>query len=122
MGQKRAAIQRAGKTTSLDIRLQDVMDSIEDKLFIVDREYRVRFANLAMRQNLPEDKPFIGKRCYEVFEGRSNPCRFPLWNCSLMKVLQSGDPTMIISPDHAFGTEMGSNRYIKITLYPLRDG
>jgi signal transduction histidine kinase len=121
MGQKKAAIQRAGGNASLDISLQDVMDGIEDKLFVIDREYRVSFANLAMRQKLPESKPFIGKHCYEVFEGQSNPCRSPLWKCPLMKVLQSGDPTMIISPDPALNAETVSNRYIKVILYPLRD-
>ena len=38
-----------------------------------------------------------------------------------MKVLQSGDPTTIISPDHTLSGEMISNRYVKVTLYPLRD-
>jgi signal transduction histidine kinase len=121
MGQKKAAIQRAGGNASLALSLQDVMDGIEDKLFVIDREYRVSFANLAMRQKLPESKPFIGKHCYEVFEGQSNPCRSPLWKCPLMKVLQSGDPTMIISPDPALNAEMVANRYIKVILYPLKD-
>ena len=59
MGQKKAAIQRIGENASLDMNLQDVMDGIEDKLFVIDKEYRVIFANLAMRQSLPEGKPLI---------------------------------------------------------------
>jgi len=121
MGQKKAAIQRTGENASLDMNLQDAMDGIEDKFFVIDREYRVNFANLAMKQSLPESKPLIGKRCYEVFEGRNNPCSSPLWKCPLAKVLQSGNPTTIISPDHAFSSETISNRYVKITLYSLRD-
>jgi signal transduction histidine kinase len=121
MGQKKSTIQRAGRNASLDISLQGVMDGIEDKLFVIDREYRVSFANLAMRQVLPENKPFIGKRCYEIFEGRNSPCRSPLWRCPLTRVLQSSDPTVIISPDPALNTETVSNRYVKIILYPLKD-
>jgi len=121
MGQKKTTIQQVGGNASLDMNLQDVMHGIEDKLFVIDREYRVSFANLAMRQNLPESKPFIGKRCYEVFEGRNNPCSFPLWKCPLAKVLQSGDSTTIISPDYAPSTGMVSNKYVKITLYPLKN-
>ena len=121
MGQKKAPIRQAGETASLDMNLQDVVDGIEDKLFVIDREYRVNFANLAMKRTLPEGKPFIGNLCYEVFEGRNNPCSFPLWKCPLAKVLQSDEPATIISPDHAVGTETTSKRYIKITLYPLRD-
>jgi signal transduction histidine kinase len=121
MDQKKAAIQRADGNASLSISLQDVVDGVEDKLFVIDREYRVSFANLAMRQRLSENEPFIGKLCYEVFEGRSNPCCPPLWNCPLTKVLQSGDPTTIISPAHVLSKETVSNRYVKITLYPLKD-
>jgi two-component system NarL family sensor kinase len=121
MNQKKAAIQRADGNASLDMNLQDAIDGIEDKLFVIDKEYRVNFANLAMKRSLPEGKPFIGKRCYEVFEGRSNPCCPPLWNCPLTKVLQSGDPTTIISPAHVLSNETVPNRYVKITLYPLKD-
>ena len=121
MSQKKAAIQRTGENASLDMNLQDMMDGIEDKLFVIDREYRVNFANLAMKKNLPEGKPLIGKRCYEVFEGMNNPCSSPLWKCPLAKVLQTGDPTTIISPDPALNTETVSNKYIKIILYPLKD-
>jgi len=103
------------------MNLQDVMDGVEDKLFVIDSEYRVNFANSAMRQSLPEGKPLVGKRCYEVFEGRNTPCSSPLWKCPLTKVLQSGDPTAIISPDHTLSGETISNRYVKVTLYPLRD-
>lgn len=121
MVQKKSTIQRTEGNVSLDISLQGVMDGIEDKLFVINKDYLVSFANLAMTQVLPESKQFIGKRCYEIFEGRNSPCRYPLWKCPLMKVLQSGDPAVIISPDPALNTETVSNRYIKIILYPLKD-
>jgi len=121
MSQKKSATQRAGGNASLDISLQDVTDGIEDKLFVIDREYRVSFANLAIRQNLPKSEAFVGKRCYEVFEGRSNPCSSTLWKCPLMKVLQSGDPTVIIYPAPVPTLTTVSKSYIKVTLYPLKD-
>jgi len=121
MPEKGTTIQRTGRNAGLDISLQDVMDGIEDKLLVIDREYRVRFANLAMKQKLPETRPFIGEHCYEVFEGKDNPCSPPLWKCPLTKVLQSGNPTTIISPDHTLDADTLSNRYTRITLYPLRD-
>ena len=70
MGQKKAApmkSERTGENASLDMNLKDIVDGIEDKLFVIDTEYRVNFANLAMKQILPKSKPLIGKRCYEVF-------------------------------------------------------
>jgi signal transduction histidine kinase len=100
---------------------QDVVDGIEDKLFVIDKEYHVILANLAMKRGLPTDKPFIGKFCYEVFEGRNNPCSFPLWKCPLAKVLQSGEPATIISADRVLVTETRHGRYVKVTLHALKD-
>jgi signal transduction histidine kinase len=124
MGQKKEApmkSERTGENASLDMNLQDVIDGVEDRLFVIDSEYSVNFANSAMMRSLPGGKPLIGKRCYEVFEGRNTPCSSPIWKCPLTKVLQSGDPTTIISPDHTLSGETISNRYVKVTLYPLRD-
>ena len=121
MGQKKLAIQRTGRNATLDTSLQGVIDGIEDKFFIIDEEHRINFANLAMKQSLKEGKSFIGKRCYEIFEGRNDPCRYPLWKCPLAKVLQNGRPAVIISPDPPLNTETVSNRYIKIILYPIKD-
>jgi signal transduction histidine kinase len=122
MGQKKSTIRGTGKNASLDISLQGVIDGIEDKFFIIDEEYRVNFANLAMKQSLAESKPFSGKHCYEIFEGRDSPCRYPLWKCPVTKVLQTGNPTTVISPERPLNIGAMSNRYIKITLYPLKDG
>jgi signal transduction histidine kinase len=121
MGQKKSTEQQDKGDANLNPSLQGVMDGIEDKLFIIDKEYRVNFANHAMRELLPERKPFIGKPCYEIFEGQKSPCHFPLWKCPLMEVLQSGDPAVIISPESALNTETESNTYVKIIVYPLKD-
>jgi signal transduction histidine kinase len=120
MGKKKRATQRSGGGT-LDMNFQSVADAIEDKLFVIDGEYRVNLANLAMRRSLPEGKPFIGGLCYEVFEGRNSPCDLPLWKCPVARVLQTGEPATIVSVDHMAGAEGASATYVKVTLYPLRD-
>lgn len=121
MGQKKLAIQRTRTNANLDTRLQGIIDGIEDKFFIINEEYRINFANLAMKQSLTEGKSFLGKRCYEIFEGRNNPCRYPLWKCPLSRVLQTGCPKVIISSGPQLNTETVPSRYIKIILYPIKD-
>ena len=121
MGKKKAPAQPTGGNESSDLSLQAALDGIEDRLFIIDGAYRVRFANLSMRQTFHGNQPIIGQRCYEVFEGRDNPCSSPLWTCPLPKVLQNGDAATIVSLDQTPNAEPMSNRYVKITLYPLRD-
>jgi len=122
VGKKKAPAQPTGGNESSDLSLQAALDGIEDRLFIIDGAYRVRFANLSMRQTFHGNQPIIGQRCYEVFEGRDNPCSSPLWTCPLPKVLQNGDAATIVSLDQTPNAEPMSNRYVKITLYPLRDG
>jgi len=114
--------QRATENSSFEVSLQEVMDSIEDQLFVVDSRYYVKFMNSSMRHRLPANTELaVGKHCYEVFEGRDRPCNAPLWECPLDKVIQSGSPTTIIHPSPTAGTDVSANRYIKFTMYPLRD-
>jgi len=118
MHREEAAIQRAAKNAGLDMTLQDIVDGVEDEFLVIDSEYRVRLANLAVRGRLQKgaESP-IGRLCYEVFHGRDRPCGAPLWACPLRKVLKSGTMTTVIHPVRILGTD----RYLKLTAYPLRD-
>ncbi|HUU64231.1 MAG TPA: GAF domain-containing protein [Dehalococcoidia bacterium] len=118
MPRKDTAIQRAAKNAGLDITLQDVVDSIEDEFLVIDSEYRVRMANFTVQGRIQQrTKSLIGGLCYQVLHDRNRPCSAPLWECPLRKVLESGTITTVIHPDRVLGT----NRYLKITAYPLRD-
>jgi len=110
-------MQPAAGNTDLDIALQDIVDNIEDELLVIDTEYRIRFANAAVRDRYPKGTSFIGKRCYNVLYDRDKPCSAPLWDCTLGKVLQSGRMTAVIRPISILGDET----YFKVTAYPFRD-
>jgi len=116
------AIHRTAGGTSFDLGLWDLMDSLEDEMLVVDSQYRVRSANLALRRKLAKGaKLAVGKHCYEVFHGRQKPCSAPLWECPLRKVLQGNSATVVVHPDLTLGAGAMSNRYTKLTMYPLRD-
>jgi len=119
---RKTAIHRPPGLAGIDIGLQDVMDGIEDRLLVIDSEYRVRFANSAMRYEFHEgaESP-IGRRCYEVLHNRDKPCSSPLWECPLRKVLESGSLTRIVHPDLSIGADSTLDRNIKITMWPLKD-
>jgi len=118
MGKNEAEIERADRDTPLDINLQDIMDSIEDELLVIDSEYRVRFANSLVQDRFQKaaESP-IGRLCYEVFYDRDKPCTASLLDCPLKKVLESGKMTTVVHPARILGTDT----YLKITAYPLRD-
>ncbi len=119
---KETAIDRAAGLAGVNISLQNVTDGIEDKLLIIDSEYRVRFANLAMRHKLREDAESpIGRHCYEVFDESDRPCSSHSWECPLREVLQSGRLTTIVCPDPGVGADSIADRHVKITMWPLKD-
>jgi signal transduction histidine kinase len=118
MARKGAAIQRATRSAAWDISLQDIVDGVEDEILVIDSEYRVRFANLAVQGRLQKGaESLIGGLCYEVVHDRDRPCGAPLWDCPLRKVLRSGSMTALIHPVRT----LGADTYFKITVYPLRD-
>jgi len=111
---KDTAIYPTTGAAGFDPSLLDIIDGLEDELLIVDSEYRLKFANSAMRHKLLEGTQApIGKHCYEVFHDRDKPCSAPLWECPLRKVLQGGGLKTLIHPYH--------NKYAKVTMWPLKD-
>ena len=109
---------RVNKNEGLNVELQEIIDAVEDELLVVDAEYRVRFANATVlsKHHDKDDSP-IGKYCYQVFQGKDEPCQAPLWDCPLQRVLETGKLVTVIQPI----ARQGSQGYVKITGYPLRD-
>jgi signal transduction histidine kinase len=106
------------RDSGLKADLQEIIDAVEDELLVVDSEYRVRFANAAMRRKYQKKGgDIVGKLCYKVFHNRDIPCREPLWECPLQKVLATGKMMTAIHPV----TMHGIHNYVKITTYPLPD-
>jgi signal transduction histidine kinase len=122
MGRRRTKPQLTTAKGPLDLGLQDLVNSLEDELFIVDEEYRVKFANSVAMQKLGgQVGDLVGRLCYEVFEARRSPCNSPLWLCPLNKVLQSGKTTVIVHPRYPLSSDIASNEHVRIIVHPLRD-
>ena len=122
MGGRRTKPQLTTANGPLDLSLQDLVDGLEDELFIIDKEYRVKFANSATMQKLGgQDGIPVGRLCYDVFEARRSPCNSPLWLCPLNRVLQSGKTTVIVHPRYPLSSDIALNEHVRIIMYPLRD-
>ncbi len=103
---------------ALDVNLNDVADSFGGDFLIIDCGYKIVLANLATQKRLCQGKnSLVGKYCYQVLNDRKKPCSSPIWICPLKKVLQTGNAITITHPHHV----PGSDHYIEITAYPLRD-
>lgn len=105
----------------MNLRLQDIIDGLQDEFFIVDTNYMVRFVNSAMREKISqEEPPIIGKQCYRVFQNRDKPCDSPLWQCPLREVINTKRSVTLTYCQDLDETGVCVD-YTSISVYPLKD-
>jgi PAS domain S-box-containing protein len=96
-------------------RLQAFFDGAPDAIAIVDRNYRISLLNKTglswYKRSLEE---FTGKVCYQVFQGRSDPCP----NCPAEESFRTGQPAF---RQRASLVVDGTKHYLQLFTFPLRD-
>lgn len=99
--------------------LKEVIDSLDDEIFIVDEDYQLRFVNAAVQRRVGAGSGLIaGGLCYRILQGRDAPCSAPLWDCPLQTVLQNRRPATLIH-SAARGEVSAGSSYTRIILYPF---
>lgn len=66
--------------------LHSVFDSIQDDMCIIDNEWNILKINAWMAQKFTDHKTFVGKKCFQVFQNKTQPCSW----CPAKKTLQDG--------------------------------
>lgn len=90
--------------------LEHLLNSIDQRVIVTDREFRVQKANNAADRM--HGQSLLGARCYEVFEGRTSPCE----QCPVAETFGSGaGATAERSQQTAHGREL-----FAIETYPVR--
>ena len=95
--------------------LNMIFDSIRDPFCIFDSEFRIIRANAAyavMKNKLVED--LIGRKCYEVLEGRDRVCE----GCVVVRSLHSSDPC---AKEKQIELRSGAPTWVEIYTYPILD-
>lgn len=65
-------------------RFQNILDSLPDIVFEIDRAMRITWAN---KKALEANEAAFGKLCHQVYHNRSKPCP----NCPSVKALETGE-------------------------------
>ncbi len=117
MSKNKLPVKHDTENKELNITLQDIVDSVEDELLVIDTQYRILFTNETVKKNYRSKDNLVSQVCYQAFYGRDKPCSSPLWSCTLQDVLHNGKVVTTIHPTRSHGVET----FIKITAYPLRD-
>ena len=82
--------------------LEDIFNSIQDGLNVLDLDRNIIRVNPAMKK-FPHTEPMLGRKCYEVYHGSSEPCE----RCPINQTFKTGKASSGI------GGSRGCGRYQK---------
>ena len=94
--------------------LNDVLDSVQDGINILDRDLRIVKVNKLLEQQYADRMPLVGKKCYEAFQQRSSICP----RCPSMKAMETGEIHHLeLEVPHPDGKPQRG--WIELYAYPL---
>jgi PAS domain S-box-containing protein len=102
--------------------LQAIIDSLEDELMVIDRDFRIVVANKSvLARHGKRAQGVIGRYCYEISHGFNEPCYSLSHDCPIRKVWATGKPAQVthVHVYHVRGREL--ERYLHITASPIKD-
>ncbi len=91
---------------------ESTFDAITDPVMIVSRDYNIERANLAVANSVNEDiVNMIGRKCYEAFAQRSEPCS----KCPLNAAIRNDEIC-----ESELGNQVVERQYV-VHAYPFTD-
>ena len=93
--------------------LSDVFESIQDGISILNSDLNIIRVNDVMNQWYPEKLPLVGKKCYECYQGRDEPCQ----PCPTLRCFESGKTERDIVP----GLPGSPVEWIELYSFPMKD-
>ncbi len=102
--------------------LKSIINSLEDELLVVDRNYRIVDTNdTFLSRHRKSRHEMVGQYCYKISHGQSKPCRSPYHECPVKLVWATGKPTRV-THIHAYDTGgKKQKRYLDIIASPITD-
>jgi PAS domain S-box-containing protein len=93
--------------------IQEVFNSIQDGICILDPDLTIRSVNRVMEQWYADDAPLEGKKCFECFHNRSAPCS----PCPTLRCIETRQTQRNVIP----GYPGSSVEWIELFCYPMID-
>lgn len=95
--------------------LSGIFDAVQDGLLVLDRDLTILRTNRWYSEQYGPAETLIGRKCYQVLEGRDTLCE----ECPSVRVLATGQThTAVMHRPH----DGPDARWIEMTAYPLHDG
>lgn len=97
--------------------LLSYLDSLTEPRILLDKDYTIIAANKAYRAAYGENRPLVGRRCYEVSHHYTRPCDEAGESCPLKTSARSGLPQRVL---HLHHTPRGEE-HVDVELTPIRN-
>ncbi len=92
----------------------DVLESIQDGISILDNDLNILYTNSTMKKWYAHELPHIGRKCFDVYHGRTKPCEI----CPSIQTLRSGKEAVETVP---FTGKKGFQGWMELYTFPLID-
>lgn len=94
--------------------LKKIFNSIQDGISVLDLDLNILQVNTFMEKAYETQIPFVGKKCYAVYQGREEVCPF----CPSVKAIESGEVERGIVP---YPSPEDPVAWYELTAFPLKD-
>jgi len=94
--------------------LQNILDTIQDGISVLDKDLNILQVNNTMEKWYAHGMPFNGKKCYEIYHGRTERCQV----CPSVRALETGTLQMDIVPLVESGQSVG---WLELYSFPILD-
>ncbi|MFO7782378.1 MAG: PAS domain-containing protein, partial [Spirochaetia bacterium] len=93
--------------------LSNTLEAIQEGISVLDPDLVVQHVNEVMNRWYEENAPLVGKKCYEVYHGRGEPCR----DCPSLRALDTGkSESSVVS-----GLPGSPVKWVELFAYPMKD-
>jgi PAS domain S-box-containing protein len=107
--------QMVGDLQAGERLLAEIFASIQDGINILDHDYTIVRVNPAMERWYAQAMPLVGKKCYEAYHWRSEPCEV----CPSRRTMETGEVAQeVVDMRKPDGELVG---YMDLISYPLID-
>jgi PAS domain S-box-containing protein len=96
--------------------IENIMDSIDEEIMVIDREYRIVKANKIALMHA--SSPIMGEFCHKVSHGSDQPCWTDGHECPAQIVFLTGKNYLTT---HQHGASSGGKRFHEIMASPIKD-
>jgi PAS domain S-box-containing protein len=94
--------------------LQNIFDAIQDGISVLDTDLNILQVNKTMEKWYAHAMPITGKKCYEVYHGRTKRCKI----CPSIRAIESGSLHMDVVPLVESGQSVG---WLELYSFPIMD-